>query len=318
MNADEMKKLRLERRFYKDEVLHYHLYNALARMEKNRKLKRLLQELVHEEERHMDAWKSAVMEHQDREPTPPMTMGLEISFFRLMRSIFGAAFVTRLLEKDEAKGLEEYTDSVNRVRFSPKERTILNSIIEDETTHEDKLAKEMLIYEGEANYIRSVIYGLNDGLVELLGVVAGLAVIATSPIVVVIGGLVVGISGTLSMGGGAYLSSKAEALSETGVRSKSEVRLHPTREALYTGVYYFIGAIISILPFALGMSGLAGILGSIILVVIALTFASVVIAVLSYTSVRRRISEMLAISLSVAFVTILLGSIIRTVFGITI
>ncbi len=307
----------MERHFFKEEILHYNLYRALAKAEKNQKLKKLLQELVVEEEKHMDAWRSAIMEHQEEEPTAPATMGMQVLFFRLMRSAFGAAFVTRLLENDEKKALAEYAESIKHIRFSVKEKAVVNKIIGDEQMHEDELANEMRIYEGEANYIRSVVYGLNDGLVELLGVVVGLAVIATSPLVVVIGGLVVGISGTLSMGGGAYLSSKAEALSR-GRRIRSVERLHPGKEALYTGAYYFIGALISILPFIFGLEGVAGIAASIILVVIALTIASIVIAVVSSTSVKKRIAEMLAISLSVAFVTIVLGYVIRTVFGITI
>ncbi len=316
-DRDTRHRLKKEKYFYRVEALHYNLYKTLAKGERNHRLKQLLEKLVKEEEGHMNAWRDAVLEHQHEEPGLPATMALQIFFFQMLRRVLGVAFVTGLLEKDEASVLQRYIESKKSMTFSAKERASINKIIGDEKIHEEELTAEMRIYEGETNYIRSIVYGLNDGLVELLGVVVGLAVIATSPLVVVIGGLVVGISGTLSMAGGAYLSSRAETLASASKKT-IELGQSPAREALYTGIYYFIGALISVLPFALGFSGISGIIGSILLVIIALVIASVVIAVISYTSIKRRIGEMLLISLSVAFVTIILGYIIRSVFGITI
>ncbi len=318
MERGEKEKLRMEKYFFMVESLQYSLYKELAKRERNGNLRKLLLKLVETEERHVSVWRGAVMEHQRDEPRPSFLVSVQVVFYLALRSAFGVAFVTRLLEKDESRVLGEYVEALKRIRFSARERAAVKRIIDDEQVHEDELAEEMRVYEGEANYLRSIVYGLNDGLVELLAVVVGLAVIATSPIVVVVGGLVVGISGTLSMGGGAYLSSKAEAITEASEGRTQSGRPRPRREALYTGVYYFIGALISILPFGLGLSGPAGIIAAVVLVAVALTIASVVIAVISKTSIKRRVAEMLTISLTAAAITIMLGYVIRTFFGITI
>ena len=83
-------------------------------------------------------------------------------------------------------------------------------------------------------------------------------------------------------------------------------------------MYYFIGAVIAVLPFLFGLSGLNGIIASIVLVCVVLTLASIIIAIVSYTSIKRRIFEMLAISLAAAFATIVLGTIMKRFFGISV
>ena len=132
----------------------------------------------------------------------------------------------------------------------------------------------------------------------------------------VIGGIIVGISGTLSMAGGAYLSSKSYNLVEEekkGTRASNS----PFKDAAYTGIFYFLGSLSSVVPFAAGLSGFAGILTAIIIVSIVLVLASAVIGIVSKTSIKRRSLEMLTISLGAAFVTIILGIILRS-YGIAI
>lgn len=314
-SVNEGKKLRMERYFYNVEVLHYYLYTSLSARERNRGLKKILNDLAKGEKGHIAAWRGALLEHGVAEPGNPPLMGLQILFFQVIRNILGVAFVTRLIEKDEARVLEDYIKSLKSVNFSAKEKRVISEIIEDERTHESELADEMKIYEHEVNYVRSVVYGLNDGLVEVLAAVAGLAVIATSPMIVVIGGVIIGVSGTLSMAGGAYLSSKSDVLLGPG---DGKTRPKPSKEALYTGVYYLLGALTAVAPFALGLEGFSGIVAAIVLVVIVLALSSGIIAVISSTSIKRRITETIAISIGASLATIALGLIMRVYFGVSI
>ncbi len=309
--------LELENGFYKGEKTDLAIYEALAKAEKRRELRSFLEKLASTERRHAAAWK-AVVEQQGGTVSEPPLAGIGAFVFVMMRRLFGTAFATKVLERNEERGLEAYYAGLESVRMSARGKTAIRKIIKDEKVHEVELQNKLRQYEGDLSYIKSMIFGINDGLVELLAVVAGIAVVANTGLVVAIAGFVVGISGTLSMAAGEYLSSKSKGLVNVAVKNHSGLTTSPAREALYIGIFYFFGSVISILPFALGMSGYKGIIASAILVVIALSIVSTVVAVISDTDIKHRVTEMLAISLGAAVVTILLGATIRYYFGVSI
>lgn len=315
------KRVRALRHFYISEVFHQKLYATLATREGSRQLRPVLRKLAEEEQGHVEMWRKELEHEGAKASGRPAFLGIRIWLFMIARRILGAAFLIRMLEKDEVEMLGEYEDSLKRTSFDREEAAHISEVIREERVHESGLADRIKNYEGDLNYIRSIVFGLNDGLVEVLAAVAGLAVLATGPLLVVVGGIIIGVSGTLSMAGGAYLASRSHELVERGMSDgKKEKRdgTTPSKDALYTGVYYFVGALMPIAPFALGLSGFYGILAAILLVVVALTIASVIIALVSYSSVKRRIIEMLAISLGASFATILLGTVMKLEFGISI
>ena len=173
-------------------------------------------------------------------------------------------------------------------------------------------------YGGKVNNMRSIVLGLNDGLVEVLAAVSGIAVIAMSPWVVALSGMIIGVSGTLSMAGGVYLSTKSHSLIASEERESQSPRSSPKKQAFYTGVFYFGGAAGVVLPFIFGLSGFPGIAASIIISCTVLTLSSAMVAVLSNTSMSKRIAETLGISLGAVAITVALGIIARFYFGITI
>ena len=218
------------------------------------------------------------------------------------------------MERNERAGYINYKTALESKRFSKKEGSYLRRILKDEAGHESALVNMVVRYESALSSTQSVILGLNDGLVEILALVAGLATVATTSLIVVIIGLIAGISGTLSMSGGVYLSAKSESLVEDAMKGKKK-EVNAAKEAYYTGLYYFIGAIIVIIPFLAGLTGTVGILLSVLFVSISLTFASAIIAIISDTSIRRRALEMLVISLGAAVATILFSTFVKTYLG---
>ncbi len=162
--------------------------------------------------------------------------------------------------------------------------------------------------------IRDIMFGMNDGLVELLGVAVGLAAALRTPIIVFIAGFIVAISGTLSMAAGAYLSTGYEM----GVDGKKRRYESATASAFYVGIFYFIGSLFPLAPFALGFLGYTAIILSIVFTAIVLIFTSSFIAKASNKSIPKAIAKTLLISLGVAAVTILLGAYVRSAFHITI
>ncbi len=311
-------KKKTEEHFLKDEISDYRLYRSIARSEKDEKLRSLVSRLRDTELKHAHIWASLLGRKGIDGVSIPIGAKLRLYTYPIIRKILGIAVVTKLLERNEANGLEEYRELVSKKILSKDEHARVEAIIRDEEEHERLLLRETEKHESRLNYTRSIVFGMNDGLVEILAVIAGLAMVATSSIIVAVSGIIVGISGTLSMAAGAYISSKSERVVEKSLEEKSNVNTKPSKEAYYTGIFYFIGALVATYPFILGASGYVGIFEAVVSVAIVLSIASTLIAIISDTNIRTRILEMLAISLGAAFVTALIGFIVRTVLGIVI
>ncbi len=311
-------KKEIEERFLKDEISDFRLYESIENGEKDDKLRNLVAKLKKTERKHAGIWASLLGEHDIENVKLPFNSKLRLITYPLVRKIFGIAFVTKLLERNEANGLEEYKELVKSKKLGGSELQKVRSIISDEEHHEKLLLEETQKHEARLNYTRSIVFGMNDGLVEILAVIAGLAMVATSSIIVAISGIIVGISGTLSMAAGAYISSKSEKVVEKSLEEQPGVTTKPAKEAYYTGIFYFLGALVATYPFILGASGYVGIIESVISVAIVLSIASTMIAVISDTSIKTRIVEMLAVSLGAAAVTALIGFTVRTILGIAI
>ncbi len=319
----ESERIRLEKSFLAEEIMDHEIFSHLARAEKDSKLKKLLEKLADTEKRHAESWRGLLGEKRAGEVRKPVLGSLKIFEYLAIRKFLGTAFVSKLLGMNESATLARYKQIISDMQLSADERKHITEIIKDEEETEADLKKSVQEYEGTLNHIGSIVFGLNDGLVEILAAVAGLAVLANSPITVVVGGLIVGVSGTLSMAGGAYLSAKSHGLVEDSInpkneRDREEEKSTPGSEAFYTGIFYLAGALVPVIPFIVGLQGYAGIVVSVVLVSLVLAIASVVIAIISSSSIKRRVFEMLAISLGAAFATIILGSVVKLYFGITI
>jgi VIT1/CCC1 family predicted Fe2+/Mn2+ transporter len=316
---DKEERIAVERKFYLSEMRDYEIYNALASRERNPKLKELLGRIARMEEKHTMLWKKMLDEDAVNIPSRQGTIiAIETAGYTAARRILGVAFVSKLLGRNEVSSLERFSGAVKRVGLTRKARGYLNTIINDEERNEEYLKRSLREHDSGLDYIGSIVLGLNDGLVEVLAAVTGIAVLARAGFIVVVAGMIIGLSGTLSMAGGVYLSAKSHGLVQEGGGSEEFTGTNPRKDALYTGIYYFFGAMVSIVPFIFGFEGFAGILLAIILVSAVLTFASVVVAVVSNTSIKKRVFEMLAVSLGAAFAAILLGVVMKIKFGITI
>ena len=82
------------------------------------------------------------------------------------------------------------------------------------------------------NYVRDVILGLNDGIVSVYALVAGVSGAAFASREVALAGLAAAIAGAVSMALGEYLSTKAQAqyYAAEGEREREHIRRHPDLE----------------------------------------------------------------------------------------
>ncbi len=297
--------------FLKNELLDYSTYSALLNGEKDKTFRSILEELAATEDKHASIWSSVAKARR----SSVHVSRLRIFLMLLIRRLLGLTFTVKLLELNEENGANAYAYVLSSVKRNSDLKSKLERVLNDETHHERMLQNLLEANETELQYIKSIIFGLNDGLVEILAIVVGLAIVATSGTVVALAGTIAGISGTLSMSGGAYLSAKSEKLVNKG-RSKASTT--PAKEAYFTGIYYFVGALLSILPFAFGLSGYSGIAVSVVVVSLAIVIVSLLISVISGVNAKNRIAEMLAISLGAAFVTILFSTFAKAYWHISI
>ena len=303
--------------FFKDEISDYNLYKTIARHEKNPEVRRLVQALMKTELEHAKLWAS-VSGIEIEKYRIPYSATIKFYLYLIARKSLGIAFVTKLLERNENIGLLAYKKQLDKNKIPQSFHAKIDSIINDEEKHETMLLAETRKHEAKLDYTRSIVFGMNDGLVEILAVVTGLAMVASSSFIVAITGIIVGVSGTLSMAAGAYLSSKSEIVVEKSLEKQNGSATRPAKDAYYTGVFYFLGALVATYPFILGASGYAGIAEAVVSVVLVLSIASTLIAVISDTGIKRRIAEMLAVSLGTALVTALIGFAIKTFLGVVI
>jgi len=87
-------------------------------------------------------------------------------------------------------------------------------------------------HSAQGKFVREVVFGMNDGMVETLGFVTGVFGAVASSKIIVITGLAQVLAGAISMGLGAYLSQKsfAEFYAREEETEKGEMRTTPEDE----------------------------------------------------------------------------------------
>jgi VIT1/CCC1 family predicted Fe2+/Mn2+ transporter len=295
---------------YKMERMHHMIFSDLSKKEKNKELKLILENLSKTEEKHAQLWGKVIK--IDKEPVPRHVSKLFVYAILFIRYFLGLILAVKFMEYFENQ-LEARLKKAERTEgLSKRERAIVRKIIADELEHEKPLKDKLLEYNSVLKNIRDIIFGMNDGLVEVLAAVSGLGAALQNPILTLLGGVIIAVSGTLSMSGGAYLSTTYEKHIRKG--DSKDARL----SAFYVGFAYIIGSIFPLLPFGLGFYGYYGILLAIISSSIALSVVAGIIAIISNVSIKKNIARTIIISIGSALITMLLGSYARAFLKISI
>jgi vacuolar iron transporter family protein len=207
--------------FYADEISDHLTYTALAQQIKDEPARRNIMRIAGMERKHADFWQEMLTTHQETLPQSGVNK-VRLRLMRLLRVFINPALLVSLLELGEAGAMRRYLDFYRHAPLEDTDRAHLKSIILDEVEHE-MFFKQMAKALGVSN-LRDFVLGMNDGLVEILGAVAGLsAVYPTNPLLVAITGLIVGIAGALSMGIGAFISVRSQRQVNDGTRERMEI-----------------------------------------------------------------------------------------------
>lgn len=221
--------------YYLDEMDAAWLYRALARVESNPQRRAIFDNLAKVEDEHVERWRSLFQEHGGDIPvhSPSMRSRMLAAVARLL----GSGAVLPLIIAEESREVGSY---LQLARHSTDKRTHETAVaIATESAEHAQHLSESIGREGEpwhglaaGGYLRSVVYGFNDGLTANFGLVAGVIGASIQPHLVVVTGIAGALADALSMGSSGYLAAKSEA--EVAARQvaieRDELRLMPDLE----------------------------------------------------------------------------------------
>ena len=214
------------------------MYAALAARERMGNRKIIFQKLSDLERKHATQWAQRLTELGAEVPATHSGLGHAT---RVADTPGGMTAIIDAIKDEERRDVAAYLRQMNEIDDEPTE-AILREVILDEFAHAHTLnrmqeqssgrsALDYLLHRqrrGTGSWIGDAVYGVNDGLGAIFGIVSGVsgATLGDSKFVL-LAGLAGTIASALSMGSGAYLASKSE-------REIYEAELHREREALNT------------------------------------------------------------------------------------
>ncbi|OFW05722.1 MAG: hypothetical protein A3H96_11760 [Acidobacteria bacterium RIFCSPLOWO2_02_FULL_67_36] len=228
---------------YADERDAAFLYRALAAVEADPERRQLFEKLADVEDRHVGRWEELFRENG--RALPAYKTAWRSRLFAWVARRFGTGLILPLMLAEEGREVQAY---LGLARHSSNKQTHAAAveIAADSAVHARELSSVMG-REGEpwhvggaGGYLRSVVYGFNDGLTANFGLVAGVVGADVAPHIVIISGVAGAIADALSMGSSGYLAAKSEAEMQAHQidMERHEMRLMPDLEEDELAVIY--------------------------------------------------------------------------------
>ncbi len=272
------------------------IFQALSERETSDDFRDILTQLADIERGHVAFWRS-LSDQKEHTVSPYL-----ISLYMIMRKLLGLTFVVRLLETQEGTMVEDIREWLFTTDHPAKKD--IETVLLVEEQQELKLIKQ--IKEDRVEFTGSIVLGLNDGIIELSGALTGFSFAFRHNGTVVIAGIILGISASLSMASSAYLQAVHE-------RGKD-----PAKAALYVGGSYFSVLALLIWPFTVTNNQLIPIALMIISIFILVAALSFYTSVVFNRSFKQNLRVMLLFSIGTAILTFLIGTAARQLLGINI
>lgn len=310
----------LARTLVLDELFDLSLYRALRQVTQP-DVHQTLDELITVETAHLAFWQKFFDLKLDR-----LDPGrrVKLSIMMLVCRLFGSTAVHLVLEAIEVHGVRKYLAIWREYQGQPLGEA-LRGILMDEFKHEDVLVTALTERKINAERIRNIFLGLNDGLVEILGAVSGFFGAFGSATTVLIAATTTAVAGALSMAAGAFLALNSEKEVKTTEIAKkvflgeeSEVtpmEESPLASALVVGGAYITGALVPVLPVLLGARDA---LFSVITAGLMVILVSTILSFLSGMDIKRRIVLNLVIITLAVSVSYGIGIVAKNYWGIAV
>ncbi|QQG38637.1 MAG: VIT1/CCC1 transporter family protein [Candidatus Woesearchaeota archaeon] len=170
--------------------------------------------------------------------------------------------------------------------------------------------------------VREIVFGVEDGLVTTLGLTAGVAISINSNNIVIISAIAGMVAGAVSMAAGTYLSSKTQLeFLKTEHKNKKELKFlkshfdTPSQAAIVIFLFYLLGGIIPIFPYAF-LTVKSALSTSILLTVVSLFLVGCWKTKLTKRSWLKSGLEMVLVGILAALIGYLIGTIATYYTGI--
>src|SRR6266446_6383157 len=251
--------IEVARRNWQAEVETAQTYRDLAARERDEKRRSVLLRMAEAEERHAQRWEKKLTELGAEPPVYTDTFARRLN--RWWNKIAGPEIAIRRMEATEEKQEAEFHDQAERTFAGEHDvqEFLRRSAIEEKAharalsamappvsprTALDKILKRERWHGRGGSWVADAIYGANDGLGAVFGIVSGVAGATNNQQhYILISGLAGMLASTLSMGAGAYIAAQ----SELGL---SEHRFpNQWTAATSAAVSTAIGAFVPIIPF---------------------------------------------------------------------
>ena len=322
-------KIRKTQEFYRDELTDMEFYTRLSKKVKDSQLRKSLERLSSVELEHSEFWKKYLAKFGvDASVLKPRRF--RVAYMLFLHMVLGIGLTAKIMEHGEVETVAAYRDAETLDREDEEFRSGLEKIIDDEVEHEDVFSYTLEQNSERLEQNRNIIYGISDGLVEVLASLAGLTALITDHLYVALGGLIVGVSGALSMSVGAYLARNSEMQYRISQKRRSailngdgstEVDVgkyagKARRSAMDTGLFYILGAAIPIIPFAF-LPVVPSLIVSVVLVALTQAISYSIVAISMNMPIGTEALKAAGLALLAAFGSYLVGQIFHIIFHIS-
>ena len=232
------------------------VYREMAEAEKDPRKKAVLARMAEAEERHAVRWEKKLAELGAKPPELKDTPGKRLS--RWFNRNAGTAIAIRRQEAAEDRDKARYeAQQEQALGHDAEAKQILKEIAREEKAHGkvlqqiepalgprttlDTILKRERWHGRGGSWVADSIYGVNDGLGSVFGIVSGVAGATNNQQhYVLIAGLAGMIASALSMGAGAWLAVKSEReVYEAEIsREREEVEENPEEETEEMALFY--------------------------------------------------------------------------------
>ena len=228
-------------------------YRELAAKEADQSRADVLRRLAEAEERHAE--RCAARLHELGAPVPVEYRTLLDRIKAWVRQGVGTDAALRQLENEERKHVADYNAQMRAIPDT-QFHAMLNEMQAEEQVHSKVLysmgrqagprnALDALLHRERwhvqgGGWLGDAIYGANDGLGAVFGIVSGVAGATAGGSAVLVAGLAGMIASALSMGSGAYLATKSEReVYEAEIaRERGEIETAPEEEREELELFY--------------------------------------------------------------------------------
>ncbi len=234
------------------------LYRALAEREPSEARRKALLGLADTETGHAERWAARL--HELGETVPPDRDTLRDRLWRWVLVQSGTDNALKRAESNEVDDTVLYS-SLADIAPTDADRKAIQSVLHDEQVHGaamqrsstqtsaavagpqatlDTILHRESWHRSGGGWIGQAIYGANDGLGSVFGIVSGVAGATAGGEAVLIAGLAGMLASALSMGSGAYLATKTEREVQEAEfrRERQELQMHPEEEEQELGLFY--------------------------------------------------------------------------------